>query len=450
MIEIMHILSSVRNLLDAKTFRQLSVLVEAVLSMTGRVTMLGMSRWSAEGGSYRTIQRFFDLPDIPWKEINWSVVKRYFTSEDDEPRIFAGDESSVTKSGKETFGLDRFYSSIQGQVVPGMCFLCISVISVKHHRSFPLVMHQLVKDELQGCSKYRQKNDTSKGKSSQEKKAEAGKKGRKKGSKNINRRDVILSKYMQFVQDKLAEVLAMMSNDNSKPTYFLFDGEFGNNFAVQMTSRIGLHLISKLRRDSELYFPWQGEYSGRGPRPVYGERLNPKNIPVEYLISSEEKNGTLIEAFQVQVRHKKFPDALNVVIIRKTKIASGKVGHVILFSSDLDLAGDKLVEYYSLRFQIEFNFRDAKQYWGLEDFMVVRENKVRNSASFSMFMVNISHGLIIKNDGKMGQSIHDLKVWFLAQKQVLSILKSCGENADAIFIRGLIDQASMKFMVNST
>jgi putative transposase len=27
------------------------------------------------------------------------------------------------------------------------------------------------------------------------------------------------------------------------------------------------------------------------------------------------------------------------------------------------------VDYYSLRFQIEFNFRDAKQYWGLEDFM---------------------------------------------------------------------------------
>ncbi|MDQ6962505.1 MAG: transposase, partial [Mariprofundaceae bacterium] len=74
MNKIMHILSSARNLLDAKTFRQLSVLAEAILSMTGRVTMLGMSRWSVEGGSYRTIQRFLGLPDIPWKEINWSIV----------------------------------------------------------------------------------------------------------------------------------------------------------------------------------------------------------------------------------------------------------------------------------------------------------------------------------------------------------------------------------------
>jgi len=40
---------------------------------------------------------------------------------------------------------------------------------------------------------------------------------------------------------------------------------------------------------------------------------------------------------------------------------------VLLFSDDLTLASETLIDYYSLRFQIEFNFRDAKQYWGLED-----------------------------------------------------------------------------------
>ena len=40
------------------------------------------------------------------------------------------------------------------------------------------------------------------------------------------------------------------------------------------------------------------------------------------------------------------------------------------------LAGETLIEYYSLRFQIEFDFRDAKQYWGLEDFMNVKETQV--------------------------------------------------------------------------
>src|SRR4030066_734076 len=67
---------------------------------------------------------------------------------------------------------------------------------------------------------------------------------------------------------------------------------------------------------------------------------------------------------------------------------------IILFSSDLDLPYGKLIDYYSLRFQIEFNFRDAKQYWGLEDFMNVKETPITNAANLAFFMVNISHALI--------------------------------------------------------
>jgi len=42
----------------------------------------------------------------------------------------------------------------------------------------------------------------------------------------------------------------------------------------------------------------------------------------------------------------------------------------------LTLGYARLIDYYRLRFQLEFNFRDAKQYWGLEDFMSVNERPV--------------------------------------------------------------------------
>ena len=71
--------------------------------------------------------------------------------------------------------------------------------------------------------------------------------------------------------------------------------------------------------------------------------------------------------------------------------------HVILFSSDFALPYDKLIEYYKLRFQIEFNFRDAKQYWGLEDFMNISKNAVYNAANLAMFMVNMSFVLLQQN-----------------------------------------------------
>jgi putative transposase len=53
-----------------------------------------------------------------------------------------------------------------------------------------------------------------------------------------------------------------------------------------------------------------------------------------------------------------------------------------------------LIDYYVLRFQIEFNFRDAKQFWGLEDFMNTSETGVTNAANLSFFMVNVSHRLL--------------------------------------------------------
>ena len=61
--------------------------------------------------------------------------------------------------------------------------------------------------------------------------------------------------------------------------------------------------------------------------------------------------------------------------------------------SDLDVAYASLMDYYGLQFQIELNFRDAKQHWGLEDFMNVTPAGVTNAANLSLFMVNVAYRL---------------------------------------------------------
>ena len=94
--------------------------------------------------------------------------------------------------------------------------------------------------------------------------------------------------------------------------------------------------------------------------------------------------------YQVQLLHKEFAHPLNVVIIIKINLHTQAHAHVNLFSSDLTLGAASLVDYYGLRFQIEFNFRDAKQYWGLEDFMNVTPTGVTKAANLSWFMVNVA------------------------------------------------------------
>jgi putative transposase len=60
--------------IDQTTAKKLSIIVKSMFTMTGRITMIGMSRWSEKGGSYRTIQRFFNK-NIAWLSLNWLLIQ---------------------------------------------------------------------------------------------------------------------------------------------------------------------------------------------------------------------------------------------------------------------------------------------------------------------------------------------------------------------------------------
>ena len=372
MLDIMMILGGLSHGLNGTTLRRLAPIVEALLSMTGRVTMLGIARWSESGGSYRTIQRFFNTT-IAWGKVHWLIIRQHLLDPDDV-LLMAGDEVVVTKSGKKTHGLDRFFSSLYGKAVPSLCFLSLSIISVRRGTSYPVKMEQVMRERVPDSPKA-------------VKKANQGQRGRPKGSPTRNRREVALSPYLRFVQAASRAVLMLIGGELAV-RYFLYDGAFGHNEALQMVRQTGLHLISKLRHDAALYFPYVGPYAGRGRRKKYGSKLDYRQLPDRYLKSSSVDKGIRTTVYQMLMWHKCFPEPLNIVLVVKTNLRTGATAHVVLFSSDRELPHNQLVPYYRLRFQLEFNFRDAKQYWGLEDFMVVKATPVHNSANLALLMVN--------------------------------------------------------------
>ncbi len=433
MPDIMSLLACLSQCLDATTLRQLCQVSEAMLSMTGRVTMRGISRWTNKGGSYRTLQRFFNT-GTNWVTLQWVLIRHHLLDPGDTI-LMAGDHVVVTKSGKKTYGLDRFFSSLYGKAVPGLCFLSLSLISLKRRTSYPALIEQAAKAPAA---------------QKQPKKKSGGQRGRPKGSKNRNRRDVELSPSLRFIQAQLARLLKQIGT-YLKVVYFLFDGEFGHNDAMQMVRQLGLHLVSKLRDNSALYFPYEGPYSGRGPRRRYGKKLDCRNLPTEHLKTTSLEDGIKTQIYQMSVWHKKFADLLNVVVIVKTNLNTNKMAHVVLFSSDLTLGYALLIDYYRLRFQLEFNFRDAKQYWGLEDFMSVNERPVHNSANLAMFMVNVSHALIRPMRALWPEfSVNDLKAWFRGRKYVVETLKLLPEMPGSISIDQVVSQMAVLGRVNHT
>ena len=421
MPDIMVVLACLSQCVPPTPLCQLGRVIEAILSISGRVTMKGLSRWSSKGGSYRTIQRLFHTP-LNWLQLNWLLI-RHSLWDGDEVALMSGDHVVVTKSGKSTHGLDRFFSSLYGKAVPGLCFLSLSLLSVKHRLSYPVVTEQVDKPltvPVQATAKQTQ--------------SPGGSRGRPKGSKNRNRREVDLNPSLRFIQLHIKRLLEQIG-DTFKVVYFIFDGELGHNDALQMVQQVGLHLISKLRYNSALYVPYDGPYSGRGPRRKYGRRLEYQNMPSEHLKSTSIDKEIKTQIYQMPLWHKTFADLLNVVVMVKTNLKTNKTAHVVLFSSDLELEYEKMIDYYRLRFQLEFNFRDAKQYWGLEDFMSVKERPVYTSANLAMFMVNMSHALIRPMRQEWPAfSVNDLKAWFRGRKYAVEMLKLLPESPSSIFI----------------
>jgi putative transposase len=415
MPDILALLLCLQPCVPATTVRQLSRITLALLTMTGRVTMVGMSRWSDDGGSYRTIQRCF-ATTLPWAQLFWRFFRQHLFQTNDV-YLLAGDEVVVPKAGKHTHGLGRFFSSVYQRTVPGLAFFSLALVSTKDRRAFPMRLEQVVRTEAdQAAAKPKavaKANDP----------ASKRKPGRPKGSKNTPKAASTLSPELQRIHTLVQDLVRLIAG-LFPLTYLLLDGHFGTSSALHMAQQCGLQLISKLRVDAALYEPYDGPYQGRGPRRKYGAKLDYAALPAKYLQQTTVEGPIETRIYQAALLHKEFAEPLNIVIIAKVNRTTQKCAHAILFSSDLTLASDKLIDYYSLRFQIEFTFRDAKQYWGLDDFMNVTATGVTNAANLSLFMVNLADVLledVRQTDPQC--SVLDLKARCRGYKYMTELLK---------------------------
>ena len=119
--------------------KNLGEIISAMLCMSGKKTMLNISRWTDI--CYRTVERFYNLV-IPWLDLNISLV--YLKVKNSGELIVVADETPVIKSGKKTHGLDKFFNSIYKKVMNSLYFSVISLIDIDANKGYGLLMSQLV------------------------------------------------------------------------------------------------------------------------------------------------------------------------------------------------------------------------------------------------------------------------------------------------------------------
>jgi len=219
MNEIIGLIACLAPYLTSTTLSHLSHLIVALLCICGRVSTLGLSRWSEGGGRCRTLQRWYQTP-FEWAVLLWVVVRTHLLKADGT-YLLAGDDVVISKAGQHTHGVGRFYSSLAGRPIPGLSFLTVSLIDVTARRSYPL---QVAQHLPTGKATQRVTGAT-----------EKRRPGRPKGSKNHAKAAPVLSAELTLLEQVLQAITARIAP--LKVRHLVLDGYFGTYPATFMVRR---------------------------------------------------------------------------------------------------------------------------------------------------------------------------------------------------------------------
>ena len=411
MEQIPSLLKGISELLPTANIQQLvSIIIGIYTISSGGVTQQNISRYSDI--SYRSVARFMAI-DIGWHKVLIQMLGSYLVGIGGI-YLLAIDETVEGKAGKSTDKIGYFFCSKAQKVIKSVSFGVLCIISVKERKSYVTDFTQLEQNKEKAAAnkaKKAAKKAVKKASKSTDTVVKVVKKaGRPKGSKNKVKEKTVSISYAAL-EKMLNRVLSLLRVIGIIPPYLVGDGAYGNLTGCLMAAEHGLDLISKLHYNTALYYAPEKDSKKR----KYGERVDLGDLDA-HKIGEEQEDDCILTYFQIKgVKTRHIDQFINVVILRCHSLKTNKYSFVLLFSTDLNLEGLMLVDYYALRFQIGFNFRDAKQYFGLSDFKSIKPIQVTNSVGISFLMVNLSHILIAQTKEAVGAdflSIQDLKTYF--------------------------------------
>lgn len=282
--------------------------------MCGKVTFTNLSRYSSlsEKTYRRQYQKQFDFA-----KFNAAVIE--VAIPDDHRKIAVMDCSFIRKSGKKTFGLDQFYNGSHARVEKGLEISLVAVVDVETETGYALLAEQTF---AQDCFP------------------------------ELTRLDYYLLHLETVRSDLPASV-----------RYLAVDGYYAKTQFVSGVIEQNLNVISKLRCDANLRYLFTGTQKARGAKRKYDGKVELAN-PMRFEWVQEVQPG--IDLYTAVVWHVSFNRRIRLAYLQDRR-NSNKPGYAVLFSTDLNQPADDIYRFYKLRFQVEFIFRDAKQFTGLED-----------------------------------------------------------------------------------
>jgi hypothetical protein len=313
------------------------ILLMTLMIFQGKATYRNLSRYSSisEKSYSRWYKRAFDFVTV-----NTRLLEQY--PAENREWIVVIDASFLEKSGKHTEGLGWFYSGAASKAKKGLEISTTALVDLTSNTGYALDVRQTLDSELQ---------------------------------ENETRVDL----YGRQIKD-LATVLK-----NHKVHYTVADAFYAKKKFTDTVIEQGLHLVSKLRSDANLKWLYEGDYKGKGRPQKYAGKVHFANDQDKFTYAGKLEDGA--QVYHAHLYSVGLERIIKLVQLRFEN--AGNTSFALLFSTDINLCPMKLVAYYKARFQIEFLFRDAKQFTGLADCQARCSKAIKTHINASMTALNL-------------------------------------------------------------
>lgn len=340
------------------------------MGLRGKYNFINMARYGLF--TEQTYRNQMSKP-FAWAEFNKTLIQQSCSKE----IILAFDPSYLPKSGKKTAHVGRFWSGKDQAVKRGIEVGAMAVVDVKNGTALSLEAVQTPRIN---------KNETG---------------------------ENLVDHYVNVILDKL-EVISSL-----EIKYMAVDAFFSKKrFIDAITFRSPLEIVGRLRNDANLRYQFTGKQNeGRGRKRKYADKVDVDSIDRRRIRFCFDETDD-VQIFSGIVYSVSLQRLIRIVYLQNYDQNGLGTTHTIFFSTDLNLSPEKILQYYRQRFQIEFLFRDAKNFAGLEDCQARSENKLHFHVNASLTTVSIAkalHYLNIPKEERDSFSMTDVKVMYFNQ-----------------------------------
>jgi len=370
-------------------FKFFSSVFELWLGLPLRYTMLNLGRIGGycEKSIRLHFEKLFDFVGF-----NTALIKKSCGKE----LIAAFDPSYIPKSGKQTPGLGRWWSGKDQCTLKGLEISSLAIVDTAAGTAMSLEAVQTPSKEVLQAKKQN-----------------------------------LVSHYVSIIKKQMPTLKSMVK-------YLAADGYFmKHDFIVPLLNE-GLHVITKMRPDANLRYPYSGtKKSGRGRPKAYDGKVDCNNIDKRRIKKFDEDEDTVYYSGIVYCMALK--QLVRIVYLQDKKTKR----YEIFVCTDTLLMAELILKYYRLRFQIEFLLRDAKQHCGLEECQARSGNKLCFHFNMALSAVSVAKAalwLSLPKKKREAFSMRNIKLMYYNKMITDRIFSNLALDLNCKKIKQLYDQ----------